>query len=66
MLRPYNSTSSPAIRARMRGTASASAAVETGFSPSVRTALSPLPSPSMIRPGKWSASVAVALAVTVM
>ena len=38
--------SSPAIHARSFGTVSASSAVGTGFSPSVRTALSPRPIPS--------------------
>ena len=56
--------SSPAIHARRRGTVSASSAVGTGFSPSVRTALSPRPIPRTTRPGCRSASVACALAVT--
>ena len=56
--------SSPAIQARRRGTVSASSAVGTGLSPSVRTALSPRPTPRTTRPGWRSASVACALAVT--
>ena len=60
------STASPCSRARARRVASSSSRTRAGRSPARRTAVSPIPSPSSVRPSASSSTVAIEEAVTLM
>ncbi len=59
------STSSPSRRARIRRVLASSSCTRAGLSPARRTAVSPIPMPSSVRPGASSSIVAMEDAVTV-
>ena len=64
--RAPTSMASPSSRARARRVASSSSRTRAGRSPASRTAVSPMPSPSSVRPSASSSTVAIEEAVTLM